>query len=453
MLLQCKQANSPSIVFKEPSKLDVIEENGVLRVVTDYNSTSYFIYKGQPMGYQFELLQNFANFLDVKLEVTANNKIQDKFEMIAENRVDLIAVNLTITKERKKHLLFTEPNSTTRQVLVQATNTPQNSNIETTIPILKSQLDLAGKTIHVQQNSTYAIRLKNLSDEIGDTIHIVEIDEGVEELIEKVAKGEIQYTVCDENVANVNKAYYDNLDISLPVSFPQNLAWALSKKDKDLKEVVDSWLVDFKKTKKYAVIYKKYFENSRTPKILDSDYFAIHSGNISPYDNFIKEYSQTIGWDWRLVASMMYQESRFNPTAKSWAGAFGLMQLMPNTANRFGVDPSSHPKMQIRAGILFIEWLDNLYEDIEDPIEKSKFVLASYNVGPGHVMDARKLAEKYGKDPNIWNANVAEFLLMKSHPEYYNDPVVKYGYCRGKETYKYVSDVVERFKHYKNLVN
>lgn len=454
LFLQCKQTKSPDVVVKEPSVLERVKDSQVLRVVTDYNSTSYFIYRGQPMGYQFELLQELADFLEVKLEVVANNNMQEKFEMIEKHEVDLIAVNLTITKDRKEFLRFTEPHSKTKQVLVQ--RKPENwdrlSRSALQEAILTEQLELAGKTVYVQENSAYARRLYNLAEEIGDSIYIIESKKGVEELVQMVADGDIDYTVCDENVAMVNQTYYDQLDISLPVSFSQNLAWAVNKDADGLQQVIDSWLVEFKKTKKYAVLYQKYFRNTRTSKMVESALYANQTGAISPYDLYIKEYAETIGWDWRLVASMVYQESRFNPKARSWAGAFGLMQLMPRTASRFGVSNESPEKAQIRAGIMFLQWLDNLYEDIEDPMERQKFILGSYNVGPGHVMDARRLAEKHGMNPSVWDENVEVFLLKKSEPEYYRDPVVKYGYCRGIETYNYVNEIMERYEHYKNIV-
>jgi membrane-bound lytic murein transglycosylase F len=455
LFLQCKQTKNPEIVTQKQSKLEVVKERGVLKVVTDYNSTNYFIYRGQPMGYQFELLQELADFLDVKLEVIANNDLQEKFDMLNRQEVDLIAVNLTITKERKKFLEFIEPHSKTRQVLVQ--RKPENwtnlSEDAVENSMITEQLQLGGKTVYVQENSTYAKRLRNLSDEIGDNINIVETDQGLEQLIEMVANGEIDYTISDENVAKVNKTYYDDLDISLPVSFSQNLAWAVNKGDDGIKEVIDSWLIDFKKTKKYAFLYHKYFLNNKSSKIVESELYANGSGAISPYDEDLKKLSEEIGWDWRLLASMVYQESRFNPNAISWAGAFGLMQLMPNTAKRFGVNANSSANQQIRAGIMFVQWLDNLYEDISDVNERQKFVLGSYNVGPGHVMDARRLAEKHGKNPDVWDGSVNEFILKKSEPKYYKDPVVKYGYCRGKETYNYVNDIIERYEHYKNIVN
>jgi membrane-bound lytic murein transglycosylase F len=446
-------------VDKEPakdnaSKLEHVMQTGVLRVVTDFNSTSYFIYRGQPMGYQYEMLQELANHLGVKLEVSVNNDLEEKFKMLEEDKVDLIAVNLTVTKERKEKMDFTVPHIQTRQVLVQRKPGNWMRLSETAIDdsLIRNQLDLAGKKICVSRNSSYVQRLYNLSEEIGDSINIVEMNEDDEQLIEMVAKGQIDYTVCDEQIAQVNDGYYDNLDIATPVSFSQNMAWAVAKGATSLKESIDEWLIDFKATKKYTMLYRKYFRNKRSAEIIESDYFTSTSGKLSPYDALIKEYSEEIGWDWRLLASLIYQESRFNPQAKSWAGAYGLMQLMPTTGQRFGVGPTSPPRMQIRAGIMYIQWLDERLIDIKDPAERVKFILAAYNIGLGHVIDARALAEKNHKNTDIWDNNVAEFLLSKSDPKYYTDPVVKYGYCRGTETYQYVADVIERYGHYKNLI-
>jgi membrane-bound lytic murein transglycosylase F len=268
-----------------------------------------------------------------------------------------------------------------------------------------------------------------------------------------VAKGEIEYTVADENVAAVNKMYYPQLDVETAISFQQNLAWAVRKDAIELKDEIDTWLKDFRKTSRYAVIYNKYFKNDHTVKMVSSDYFVLGRGKISRYDDVIKKEAERIGWDWRLLSSMIYQESRFNPSAISWAGAYGLMQLMPATAGRFGINKNSSPEAQIRAGVSFIRWLDKRFEDLESPDERIKFVLAAYNVGKGHVDDARRLAEKFGDDPDVWDDNVEKWLLNKAQPNYYRDPVVKYGYARGIETTRYVTQVMERYEHYKNIVN
>jgi membrane-bound lytic murein transglycosylase F len=452
--ISCSRVSPPKPEVKTKSKLQEVIDQGVLKVVTDFNSTSYFIYRGQPMGYQYDMLQELANHLGVRLEVLVNNNLEEKFKLLEEGKVDLIAANLSITKERRQRMDFTVAHTQTRQVLVQRKPISW-SNKGMGIyqdSLIRSQVSLAQKEIYVPRNSPYSRRLRNLSDEIGDSIKIIEVDEGVESLVEKVSKGEINYTVSDEIEARVYESYYSNLDIETPLSFSQNLAWAVPKGSDDLKNVINVWLTDFKKSKKFALLYRKYFQNKRSADIFDKDFFANISGKISPYDAMIKECSEKIGWDWRLVASVIYQESRFNPQAKSWAGAYGLMQLMPNTAIRFGVTQVSPPIQQIRAGVNFLQWLDKRLIDIKDPYERQKFVLAAYNIGLGHVLDARALASKNRKDPNVWEGSVVDFLLSKSDPQFYTDPVVKYGYCRGTETNKYVAEVIQRYEHYKNLV-
>jgi membrane-bound lytic murein transglycosylase F len=435
--------------------LDIIKEKGKIVVLTDYNSTSYFIYRGQPMGYQYELLQEMADYFGLRLEVIVSNNLDHSFNKLENGDVDLIAANLTITKQRKQIMDFTVPHSKTRQVLVQRKpdnwENLDNKSLESSL--IRDQLDLADKTVYVQANSSHAVRLKNLSDEIGENINIIEADEEVEHLISLVASGEIDYTVSDENVAQVNQKYYQNIDVETPLSFHQNLAWAVRKNSGKLLTEINEWLVQFKQTREYKLIYAKYFQNNRSAQIVESDYYTLASGRISAYDDYIKTYSEELGWDWRLIASLIYQESRFKPNVRSWAGAFGLMQMMPSTASKFGINQNSSYEQQIRAGIKFLIWLEERLEFIKDPDEKIKFTLAAYNVGLGHIIDARNLAEKNGSNPDVWENNVDKFLLSKSDPEFYNDPIVKYGYCRGTETYAYVKDIMERYEHYRNLIN
>ncbi len=406
------------------------------------------------MGFHFDLLQELADHLDMEVEVQVDNNLEEKFEELEMGDIDLIAVNLTVTKERKDKMAFTVPIMQTRQVLVQRKpeNWEQMSSRGIDKELIRNQLDLAGKTVYVQKKSSHATRLQNLSDEIGEPIHIVESGKEAEQLVALVASGQIDYAVSDENVARVNQTYYPNIDVNTAVSFPQNLAWAVNKSSGALLEQINAWISDFRETTRFAVIYNKYFENHRTAKMVVSDYFTLYTGRVSAYDELIRKYSDNIGWDWRLLASMIYQESRFNPSVRSWAGAFGLMQLMPTTAARFGVSSVSSTEEQIRAGVDFIKWLDKRFSWIKDEEERKKFILASYNVGLGHVLDARRLAEKYGKDPDKWDNNVDDFILKKMQPEFYNDPVVKYGYCRGTETYNYVSDIYSRYVHYMNII-
>ena len=436
--------------------LEMIREYGALKVVTEYNSISYFLYRGQPLGFQYEMLQDLANHLDLALEVSVSNDLEMNFSDLIEGRVDLIAMNLTVTSERKSEVAFTEPFLQTRQVLVQ--RKPEQwekmnwKQVEASL--IRNQLDLAGKEVYVQAGSVYANRLGSLSNEIGGGIQIREENMESEQLIQRVAEGEIDYTVCDENVGLVNTTYFPQLDVSTAISFPQYVAWAVHPRSDSLKKVIDHWISTYRQTDKYAILYNKYFNNRHSYRSIHSEYYTLGSGKISEFDDAIRKESERIGWDWRLMASVIYQESRFNPEAVSWAGAFGLMQLMPVTAKSYGITADSSPEEQIRAGASFLQWLDERFKDvIPDQAERIKFVLASYNIGLGHIQDARRLAEKNGSDPNVWFGSVDQWLLKKSEPEYYSDQVVRHGFARGIETYNFVKDIMYRYEHYKNIVD
>lgn len=438
------------------TNMEMIREYGALKVVTEYNSISYFLYRGQPLGFQYEMLQDLANHLDLTLEVSVSNDLEMNFNDLSEGKVDLIAMNLTITSERKSEVAFTEPLLQTRQVLVQ--RKPEHwekmNHKQLEAGLIRNQLDLEGKEVYVQAASVYENRLHSLSNEIGGGIDIREVNQESEQLIQRVALGEIDYTVCDENVGLVNATYYPQLDVGTAISFPQYVAWAVHPRSDSLKKVIDQWIAGYRRTDKYAILYNKYFNNRHSYRSIHSEYYTLGSGKISEYDDAIRKESERIGWDWRLLASLIYQESRFNPEAVSWAGAFGLMQMMPVTARSYGISMESSPVEQIKAGASFIEWLDKRFKDaIPDQSERIKFVLASYNIGLGHIQDARRLAERYDSDPNIWFDSVDQWLLKKSEPEYYSDEVVRHGFARGIETYNFVRDILTRYEHYKNIVN
>jgi len=441
---------------RKPTNLELIRQEGVLRVLTEYNSTSYFLYRGQPLGFQFEMLQELANHMDLALEVVVSNDLERNFLDLQQGRVDLIAMNLTVTSQRKQNVAFTEPLLQTRQVLVQRKplNWEKMNNVQLEASLIRNQLDLAGKMVYVQAGSVYESRLRSLSNEIGGGIVIREVNLDSERLIQRVALEEIDYSVCDENVGLVNTTYYPQLDVGTAISFPQYVAWAVHPHSDSLLKVINQWITEFRNTDQYAILYHKYFTNRHVYRSIHSEFYTLGSGKISPFDEAIKKESERIGWDWRLLASLIYQESRFNPDAVSWAGAFGLMQLMPITAKSYGITEKSSPEEQIRAGASFIRWLDErLVKVIDDPEERIKFVLASYNIGLGHIQDARRLAERYDSDPNVWFDSVDQWLLKKSEPEYYTDQVVRHGFARGVETYNFVRDIIDRYEHYKNIVN
>ncbi|MBB6460732.1 MltF family protein [Flammeovirga kamogawensis] len=447
-----------TLVFSNKD-LPEIKERGHLKALTAYSSTSYFIYKGQSMGYEYELLKKLSEDLNLDLKLHVIKNIDSLSLSLKDGTGDLIAYGLAITKDRQENIDFTTPLMQVKQVLIQKkpSNWRKIPKHKTDAQLIRNVVDLADKEVHVRENTPYHLRLNNLETETGENINIVFADKNTstEELIRKVSIGEIPYTVADENIAKVNSTYYSNIDYETAMSFPQRIAWATRKQSPELRKVVSHWLDSMKNTTDFYVIYNKYFKNVRAQhKRFDSKYFSSveHRGLLSKYDEIIKENAKAIDWDWLLLSSLIYQESKFEPHAKSWVGAVGLMQLMPATAKQYGAHNPRDPRQNIRAGSKYLKWLDGFWKEIEDPNERLKFVLASYNTGQGHVQDAQRLAKKYKHDPTIWDGNVEKYLLLKSRKSYYRDEVVRFGYARGSEPVHYVQSILARYKSYDELL-
>ncbi len=409
------------------------------------------------MGFHYELLNSFSDHSGIDLEIISENSLEKAFGLLKNGKADLLALGSTISTANKMDMLFTNPIAVSRQVLVQRKPAKWRSMSRDKIDgeVIRHYPDLAGRTIYVEKGSSHLKSLKAIESGIGGRINVIEVPYDSEELIRYVANGEIDYAVCEESIARVNSTYYTDIDINTPVSFQQNIVWAVRKNNSgELLKELNQWIGAFRKTGSYALLYSKYFKNSRSRKIVRSDYYALNTGKVSQWDDIIKTSSRSIKWDWRLLASLICQESGFNSNVKSSAGAYGLMQIMPETGHYLGIDITSSPENNIKAGIKYITRLQSLFESrIPDENERLRFVLASYNAGPGHILDAMKLAEKNGKDPLKWDNNVAVWLLKKSEPRYFNDAAVKNGYFRGVESVNFVSEIINRYEHYRNIIH
>ncbi len=455
LLFSCFAGCNPPInkkAKKEQLPKDVllqkIKEQGKLRAVIGYNVTSYFVYNGSTMGFQYEMLQAFSEYLNVKLELTVSDNLTSSFNKLDSCKVDILAMNLVATPQRISKYNLSIPHSSSYQVLVQR-NRSDNNNYIDSIP------QLAGKTIYVVKESSYEKQLQAISKSLKHPIHIIPVDSLLSgDLIKKVAEGKIDFTVADNNSAVVNKHYHKNIDVTIRISKDEAFTWAVRKTDKSLAKEINKWLLKFKKTRHYSYINHRYFTNTKSLNIVNSRYFTLRSGRISKYDSLFKIKSKIINWDWRLLAALVYQESHFNNKVRSRAGAFGLMQLMPRTAKRYGVSHLSSAEENITGGVRYLKQVRReLLPSLKDTTDLVPFILAAYNVGLGHLQDARRLTLKYGANPDKWEDNVAYYLQQKSRSSFYNDPLVKYGYCRGEEPYLYVTEVLERYKHYKNITN
>ena len=458
-LLSGSEPGREASIPERPSRdLDQIREDGKLRALIAYSATSYFLYKGQTMGYEYELLRRLANHLELELEIRVARDLDQMLEILQKGQVDIVAHGLAITQERKKEVAFADYLYLTKQVLVQRkpANWRSLTRDQTLDQLVQDPVQLIGDTVSVRKNSSYLKRLENLSREIGGSI-IIDTLEGnlsTDEIIKQVVDKKIKYTVADRNLARINASNYPILDISVPVSFSQRIAWALPKGADKLLEATNDWIASEKRQTDFYVIYNKYFKNSRSfNRRIKSEFYSLNKDQISAYDTLIKKEARELGWDWRLLASLVYQESRFNPEATSWTGAQGLMQLMPATATELGVVDRTDPVQSIDGGTKYLSQLVEAFATVPDSIQRIKFALASYNCGYNHVKDAQKLAAVKGLNEHCWDGNVDSMILALSYPKNYYHEVVEHGYVRGVEPYRYVNQIFDRYQHYTALLD
>ncbi|HEX8746533.1 MAG TPA: transporter substrate-binding domain-containing protein [Pyrinomonadaceae bacterium] len=452
--------------------LNQIKERGTLTVLAPYNSTSYFIYKGEALGYEYELLQTFARERNLALKMIVVTDRKSIYSLLNKGDGDIAAGRLVPTPEDEAKVSFTHALYRTEPVLVQQAGAPETAGqgteqvikpgpadelpeIDIQARLITKPAQLAGQTVTLPQQSPYKRTLVELADNISGDINVVEMEGAIQDeaLAQKVARGEVQFTVMQDNLAQLKEAEFKNLKVRPLVGRSHSVTWAVRNNSNELLTELNNWIDEKKNGSLFDQLYKKYFIDRRKYlERMESEYLTSTTGKLCQYDELLKRYSTELNWDWRLLAAQTFQESRFKPDARSWAGATGLLQLMPATARQYGVHNSLNPEENIQGAVRFLKWLNEFWiDEIPDDAERLKFILASYNTGAGHVQDAQRLAKKYGGDPNVW-ADVSYWLLQKSSQQYSTDPVVKFGFCRGLEPVNYVTLILERYDHYKQFV-
>ncbi len=445
----CSKKEGSILPFSfKPKKIDLSEiiQRKKLIVLAENSSTSFFSYKGQKMGFEYEMLKVFAEQLGVKLEVKIVKDLDQLIWMLKKGEGDIIACNYPIMLSRKKQINYSIPYFYTPMVLVQRKATKKHKQ-SLSPEIIRNPLLLSHKDVKVRKNSNHFNRLINLQEEIADyiSIHPVDGSIGCEELIEKVAEGEIDYTVAEENIAKVNCQFFNNLDIKTVVSFNQKIAFGLRQNSHLLKKRMDHWLTAYVYSNQCRQLKKKYFD-VQIATIKSSVYSKdLKIGKLSPFDNIFKRVAAKYHWDWRLLASLAYNESRFNPSASGLGGAYGIMQFMPGIGSRYGVHPNSSVAHQILGGMKKLNADFESWKEIPDKLQRRKFTLATYNAGRSHIEDAQRLAKKYGLNPTRWDDNVELMVVNLSKSRYYRDEVVKNGALRGVRTYNYVRTIYNRY--------
>ena len=418
-----------------------------LNVGTLYSPTGFFILKGDTMGYDYDRVCDFARSHGIALRFKVARSMPALLKMLDKRSVDLLACEIPVTAEYKSRVLHCGAVNSTHQVLVQHSGAG----------LIHDVTQLIGRDVFVEKGSKYESRLRNLDNEVGGgiVIHTVEGEAALPtELIQRVSRREIDFTIVDSDIAQMNLSYYDSLNIQLKVGFEQRSSWAVSRRNQWLADSIDLWAASSNAQEYSKQALKHYFEMNRGPKpdSVKVDTFAVTPpGGICPYDSVFKLYAKQLGWDWRLLAAIAFCESGFDPNATSWMGARGIMQVMPKTARLFGVDEASlsNPEVSVRVASQILKELDGIMRSRTSAANRIKFVLAAYNAGSGHVTDAIALAAKYELNPREWEENVEQAMLWKMDPEYYNDSVCSNGYCRGTEPVDYVVKVLNCYEEYK----
>lgn len=408
--------------------LSRIIKTGVIKVITRNNAHCYYIYRDQPMGFEYDLAKEFSRYLGVRLDVITPNWGELK-DILYQDKGDFIAASLTITESRQKDLDFSIPYMEVQQMIM-----VHRHNYK-----IKELKDLDGKVIHVRKGTSYEERLRELKAEGINLIIKLHDDIPTEELIRMVAQKEIEITVADSNIAMLNRRYYPDVRIAFPIEEPQYLGWAVKKGETALLNKINAFFKRIKKDGTYSKIYYKYYANLGIFDYLDlKKYHKRLKTRLPKYKNIIQKAAQKYGFDWRLIAAMIYQESHFDPEAESFTGVKGIMQITSKTAEQLGIKDRTDPRQAIMGGVRYLKKLYDYFDEAQNP-DRLLIALASYNVGKGHIIDAQRIAKEKGMNPNSWSA-LKETLPLLRYRAYYKKS--KYGYCRGTEPVRYVDRIL-----------
>lgn len=428
----------------KPRTLAEIKQSGYLRVLVRNNSTSFFIYRGHRMGFDYELGKRLAQQLGIRAMFVVPRAWSDIIPALLRGEGDVIAGEMTVTPERAKQVRFAEPYLSTTEVVVYRQGAPA----------IRTPDDLAGKAVRVRRSSSYWGTLEALSQKLvaagkpAIALEAAPEEQETDDLLDEVDHGKVAITVADSLIAKQVSAYLEHLELGPALTEARPLAWAVRPEQTDLAAEVDKLFKAEKKLPEFNILKRKYFEADREFRKRGKETVGT-PGSLSPYDALIQKASQKYGYDWRLVAAQIYQESRFDPQRKSWCGAQGLFQIMPTTARELGIQDPFDPNQGIEGGLKYMARITKHFEDVPDPVERYKLALAGYNCGPGHVDDARALLKSQHKPAETW-AEVKDAMLALSKEKVHG--ATKFGYCRCGEPVDYVRHITERYDGYRQLV-
>ncbi len=416
-----------------------IEKRNTLRVLTKNDAASYFLWQGELMGFDYELIRKYADQKKLWLEVIEVSDHIQMAEMLVEGEADIMTGFLMPSPAiENKGVAFSQPYHYTANVVVARENDSAPMTTD----------DLYGRVIYGFANSPGWRNLQLLQKEQGGfTLIPIGEELSVEDILDRVDEGVFDLAVLYRHEVEGELKWRRGIKVVLTLDDHIPHVWGVRANNKELLNSLNEFIHKEYKGLFYNIVHRRYFE-------WDSNKGSRGVGrtkdkndqNLTPYDDLIKKYAGIYGMDWRLVAAQMYQESRFDPSVVSWAGAMGLMQVLPRTAESIGIENLTDPEAGIEAGVKYLGWLRERFEQELSVKDRQWFVLASYNAGLGHVRDARSLAAQKGWDADRWFDNVERAMLLLSKQKYARK--ARHGYVRGREPVQYVRKIKQRYEAY-----
>lgn len=413
-----------------------IKKDNKLRVILRNSPTTFYEDKdGERVGFEYEMIKAFAKWLKVDLEIITVDSTEQLLDELELHRGDIGVGSLTITPEREQKLLFSTPYMEVNQEVVCHRKA-----------LAKSLKSLLEKSIIVPKDTSYIETLSQLKIKHPDLEWKEDEEDSQDHTFELVQSGEFDCTIIDSNIRSLNQMFYPDLRLGFILGKKQQIAWAMNKENSELKTIHKEWFEKIFKRTGLNNLKDKYYATTQ-----DFDPYDINKFNervktrLPKYKKIFIEAAEQIGWDWKLIAAISYQESHWNPESVSPTGVRGLMMLTQSTAKAMGVKDRTDPKESIMGGARYLQKLSRRLPNFIDKNSRLWMTLASYNVGYSHLRDARGLAAWKEKNPNTW-AGVRKVLPFLSQKKYYKR--LPHGYARGKEPVVYV----DRIKNYYELI-
>lgn len=420
-----------SACSESPETLEQIQQRGVIRVLSTNSPNTWYIDPlGNHAGLEYELASRFADEIGVELELITPGAFADLFRLLDAEKGHFIASGITITDQRKELYTFGPAYQSITEVLVYRQGNKRPKDID----------DLIQGKLVVLAGSSYLERLEKLKKSHPDLSWQVSENESIEELLKKVWQQEFDYTIADSNIFNQARRLYPDLRRAFDLSEPQQLAWAFPKKGSpSLYVAASSFITRLRNSGELKRILDHYYSHVEKFDYVDARTFLAHyTDRLPQYKHLFQETATKQEIDWHLLAAIAYQESHWKPDAVSPTGVRGMMMLTRGTAKMMNIKDRRDPAQSIKGGAGYIKRMRNkIPERIEEP-DRTWFALAAYNVGYGHLEDARIITQQQGGNPDLW-VDVKKSLPLLSKKKWYSK--TRYGYARGGEPVRYVENI------------